>query len=294
METTLRIRALDKRYGRTWAIRGIDLEIDAPGVCTILGPNGAGKSTLVRCALGLTKPSAGEIRVFGETAGSVRARRRTGALLQDTQLPDTLTPREHLSLFATYFGAGAAVDEHLHATRTAAFADMPCSRLSVGQKQQVQFAAALTGRPELLFLDEPTAGMDVAAKQAVWEQVRRRVAAGATVILTTHQLDEADALADRVVVLREGMVIADETPAAFRSRVGGALIRCRTAIVNGELRTLPAVGHVEMEGTVATLFTQDAPATLAALLARDPSPADLTVRKPSLEHAFLQLTGGAS
>ncbi|MEM9384288.1 MAG: ABC transporter ATP-binding protein [Pseudomonadota bacterium] len=290
-DVAIHARTLRKRYGAHEALRGVDLDLDPGQICTVLGPNGAGKTTLIQCALGLIKPNAGEIALFGERAGSLAARRLSGVMLQDTDLPDLLTGREQLTLQASYFPTPRTLEALIDETDIGAFVDQRYKTLSGGQKRRVQFAMALVGRPRVLFLDEPTTGLDRDARKTVWEGIRRLTVQGTTVVLTTHYLEEADALADRVVVLNHGLVIAADDDAGVRARVGGALIRCSTTLDTATLGALPAVRHVSGHGRLVELLSDDTPKTLAALLAVDPAPGELTVRKPSLEEAFSVLTG---
>ena len=198
------------------ALRGVDLDVPRGEICAVLGRNGAGKTTLINTALGLVEPGAGSIAVLGRAAGSLAARRRTGAMLQDADLPDLLSAREHLTFFASCFASPADLDKLIHRTHLEDFADKRYKALSGGQKRRVQFAVALVGKPDLLFLDEPTTGLDQDARRAVWDQVRELADAGKTIVLTTHYLEEADALADRIVVLAGGSIIADGTAGAIR------------------------------------------------------------------------------
>ena len=282
---------LRKDYGSVRALDGVDLTIPRGEICAVLGQNGAGKTTFIRSALGLTTPDDGRLAVLGEPAGSLTARRRMGAMLQDTDLPDLLTGHEHMQLFATYYGTPVSLDALATRTGIDAFAHKRYKSLSGGQKRRVQFAVALVGQPELLFLDEPTTGLDQEARRAVWDNVRQLAADGTTVLLTTHYLEEADALADRIVVLHNGRVIADDTTAQIRSQVGGSLISAATTINRSELAALSGVRSVSERGRLTEVLSEDAAATLRDWLAKDPTLTDLTVRKPSLQEAFDTLTG---
>lgn len=286
----VRATGLTRTYGAKRALAGIDIELSDPGVTAILGPNGAGKTTFVHCALGLTRASTGQVQVFGATPGSMQNRRRTGVMLQDADLPDLLTTREHVALFASYYSAPLAVDDVLALCDIAAFADRRYKKLSGGQKRRVQFALAIVGQPDLIFLDEPTTGLDLDARRILWDIVRSLAEHGKTIVLTTHYLEEADALADRIVVLNEGSVIADGSAAEIRAAVGGALIRCVTQLADDTLRELPAVTTVRRVGRFVDLMSQDATRTLKTLLNLDGDLADLSVKKPNLEEAFLELT----
>ncbi|MEO1576411.1 MAG: ABC transporter ATP-binding protein, partial [Pseudomonadota bacterium] len=276
---------LVKRFGDTVALDQLSLRIRPRGITAILGANGAGKTTFIRCVLGLTRPDEGALRVFGQTPGSDISRGRTGVMLQDADLPDLLTAREHLSLFASYYPAAMSVAEAIDACDIAAFADARYKTLSGGQKRRVQFALAVIGRPSLLFLDEPTTGLDGDARRALWSTVRQLADNGTAIVLTTHYLEEADALADHIVILKDGRVLTEAPTQDIRNAVGGALIRCTTTVSETRAGRFVGVRSARMRGRYLELLTRDAPATLAELLAEDAAPQDLTVSKPSLEEA---------
>ncbi len=281
---------LSRRFGDTVALDAVDLHVPAGQICTLLGRNGAGKTTFIRCALGLLPPTTGSVKVLGEPAGSMAARLGTGVMLQDTDLSEALTAREQLALFSSYYSDPADIDAVIEEADIGNFADTRYKKLSGGQKRRVQFAVALIGKPRLLFLDEPTTGLDTDARRAVWDNVRRLAARGTSIILTTHYLEEADALADRIVVLAQGRVIADDTAAAIRARTGGAIIRCRTSITPEQALALPGVRAADRHGRLLTLSCEHAPTTLRALLDADPDVDDLEVTKPTLEQAFTALS----
>jgi len=283
-------RGMGRHFGETVALADVDLDVPAGQVCALLGRNGAGKTTFIRCALGLLPPSTGEVRVLGAAAGSTAARLGTGVMLQDTDLSDALTAREQLTLFSAYYERPAGIDAVIEQAGIGDFVDTRYKRLSGGQKRRVQFAVALVGRPRLLFLDEPTTGLDADARRAVWDNVRRLAERGTTIILTTHYLEEADALADRIVVLADGRVIADDRTEAIRSRTGGAIVRCRTRLSRDEAAALPGVRAAKSYGRLLTLAVEHAATTLRALLERDPDLDDLEVSKPGLEEAFASLS----
>lgn len=283
---------LTKRYGRKRALDGVDLTVSGAGVLALLGPNGAGKTSFVQTALGLTPPSSGTLRVFGGQPGAMANRRRIGVMMQDADLPDTLTGRELLTLFASYYPDPEPVDALIDRCALGAFAKRAYGKLSGGQKRRVQFALALVGKPDLLFLDEPTTGLDGEARRALWSIVRDTAARGARVILTTHYLEEADALADRVAVMQDGRIIADDTAQGLRDQVGGALVRCETALDDAALGALDGVRRVRRSGRRAEILVADPVAFLKALFAADPTPGDLIVRQPTLEEAFDALTSG--
>ena len=286
-------RGLVRRYGAVTALAGVDLDIQPGRVTTLLGPNGAGKSTLVGLVLGRLRADAGTLQVGGHAPGSLAARRLTGAMLQAAALAPQLTVREHVALQSGYYadtdpGARPLADT----LALAGLQDLATRRyeaLSGGQQRRVQFALALCGRPRVLVLDEPTAGLDADSRRALWQAVRALADEGAAVLLTTHLLDEADALADRVVLLAGGRVVAVGTPGEIRSRVAARSVRCLTALPLAQLRALPGVTAAEPRGRHVALRTLAAETTLRALLAADPSLAELEVTGTSLEDAVLDL-----
>lgn len=286
----LNVTALTKKYAKVTALDGVSLSLDHSGVTAILGPNGAGKTTLINCALGLVKKDSGDILVFGHKPGHMKARRRVGVMLQDTDLPDLLTGRELLILFASYYAKPLAIEDVISLTDTVSFIGKTYKKLSGGQKRRVQFALAIIGNPDLLFLDEPTTGLDTDARKALWDTVRAFVEQGKTIVLTTHYLEEADALADRVIVLGDGKIIADASVDDIRNRMSGAVIRCQTSLPPAALAKLVGYLGSEKAGRFTDIRTQDAAATLRQLLGQDDTLSDLTISRPRLEDAFSELT----
>ena len=284
------LRRVTKRYGATVALDDVDLAARPGEVLALLGPNGAGKTTAVHLMLGLLRPTSGEARLFGHDPRATSAKMRVGTMLQISGVPATLTVREHLRSFAAYYPAPLPIDHVLELAGLSDVAPKQYGKLSGGQKQRVHFALALVGNPDLLFLDEPTTGLDVASRRAFWEQVRSFLHGGRTVVLTTHYLEEADALADRVVVLDHGRVLAEGTPAAIKSRAAGRRVRAITRLAASDLALLPGVVHVRRAGAFTELLTTEAEATMRELLQRDPGLTDLEVTGASLEEAFLALT----
>ncbi len=284
------LRGVRKHYGDVEALRGVDLKVRSGEVLALLGPNGAGKTTSVGLLLGLLKPTAGDVRLFGGDPQSTAAKVRVGAMLQISGVPATLKVREHLELFASYYPAPLPVARALEVAELVEVADRPYGKLSGGQKQRLHFALALVGNPDLLFLDEPTTGLDVSSRRAFWRQVRDFIGSGRTVVLTTHYLEEADALADRIVVVDHGTVIAEGTPAEIKSRTAGRRVHAVTGLEPELIRSLDGVVSVERNGAALEILTSRAEAVVLELLQRDPDLRDLEVGGAGLEDAFLALT----
>ena len=279
-----------KSFGPVVALDDFSFSI-APGeVVALLGPNGAGKTTAVRLLLGLAKPGSGVARVFGGDPRQPAARTRSGAMLQVARVPETLRVREHIELFSSYYPKPMPLDDVLDAAGLRGLGDRLYGKLSGGQKQRVLFALAICGDPELLVLDEPTAGLDVEARRGLWEQIRRFVRRGRSVLLTTHQLAEADALSNRIVVIDRGRVVAEGTPEAIKARASGRKIRCKTAIAIDDLAKLPGVVSVHDDQGTIEISTSNSDAVVRALIARDPLLANLEIAGADLEEAFLALT----
>ncbi len=210
------LNSVTKKYGSECALDAIDLSLSRGQLLALLGPNGAGKTTAVKLMLGLLRPDAGSVRVFGCDPREAQHRQRTGAMLQVARVPETLRVREHIDLFSSYYPHPLPIAEIVSAAGLQGIENRLFGTLSGGQKQRVLFALAICGDPDLLFLDEPTVGLDVHARRTMWAQIRALLSRGKTILLTTHYLEEADALADRIVVINHGRVIANGTPAEIK------------------------------------------------------------------------------
>jgi ABC-2 type transport system ATP-binding protein len=205
-----------KNYGPVEALRGLDLTIGPGELVALLGANGAGKTTAVRTLLGLAKPTSGEVRVFGGDPRDAATRTRLGAVLQIARVPETLRVREHIDLFSSYYPHPLPIAEVIEAAGLQGLERRKYGQLSGGQQKRVLFALAICGNPDLLILDEPTTGLDVEARRALWKQIRAFVARGRSVLLTTHYLAEAEALANRVMVIHRGTIVKQGTPADIK------------------------------------------------------------------------------
>ncbi len=279
-----------KHFGKVKALDVVDLELRQGEVTALLGPNSAGKTTAVKLLMGLARPTTGSARLFGLDPRSADARVRVGAMLQVSNVPETLKVREHLELFRSYYPRPLPMDELLETAGLVGLEDRLYGKLSGGQRQRVNFALALAGDPELLFLDEPTVGLDVEARRGFWAVIRRLATAGRTLLLTTHYLEEADVLADRVVVISRGEIVSDGTPVELKARASVRRIRCTTAVPASELRRWPQIHQVSFDRGRVEITTVAAEVVLRQLFAMDPDLADREVVGAALEDAVLSLT----
>jgi len=288
------LEGVDKNYGEVRALKGVNFRVHAGELVALLGPNGAGKTTAVKLLLGLLQPNAGKVRVLGGDPTNPENRMRTGAMLQVGRVPETLRVREHIDLFSSYYQNPMPAAAVLAAAGLEKLSERKFGDLSGGQRQRVLFALAICGNPDLLFLDEPTVGLDVEARRMLWEEIRQLVASGKTVLLTTHYLQEADALADRVAVINKGEIVAEGTPAEIKAQTAGKRIRCITTLTMDVLRGIPGVTEVKEDREAFELHTPAAEPVLRELLARDARLSGLEVSAAGLEEAFLALTQDSS
>jgi ABC-2 type transport system ATP-binding protein len=282
---------LTKSFGAVRAVRGIDLELRRGTTVALLGPNGAGKTTTIDMLIGLTKPDGGTISLFGRTPGEAVKAGLIGAMTQTGQLIDYLTVRELVTMIATIYPAPLSVDEALQISGASVFAERMTRKLSGGETQRVRFAIALVADAELLVLDEPTVALDVEGRRDFWSAMRAFAGRGKTVIFATHYLEEADAYADRIILMSHGRIVADGAPTEIKATVGGRIIRATLPDVDAaSLSSLRGVTAVDRKGDAITLNCTDSDAALRALLATYPTIRDIEVRGAGLEEAFLELT----
>ena len=304
--TSLLLRGVKKAFADVKAVDGLDLEV-ARGECFgLLGPNGAGKTTTIEICEGLTAPDAGTVELLGLNwrTGAGELRQRIGVQLQETQFPDKLTVEETLRLFRSFFKHGISVDESIE---TAQLEEKRTSRvggLSGGQKQRLAMACALVGDPELLFLDEPTTGLDPQARRHLWDLVDRLKQAGRTIILTTHYMEEAERLCDRVAIMDHGRVIALGTPQQLIATVGGEDI-VEFAVASGEtsravvnaalLKAIPGVQSLDVDEGLHRLSVSElhtaVPRIFAVLREQGLHLSEFRTHSASLEDVFVRLTG---
>jgi ABC-2 type transport system ATP-binding protein len=284
------LQGASKTFGEVQALRQVNFAVRAGELVALLGPNGAGKTTAVKLFLGLAKPTSGTVSVFGGDPIHAEVRTRIGAMLQVAKVPETLRVREHIDLFSSYYPNPLPLAETLAVAGLQEIKHRVFGELSGGQRQRVLFALALCGDPDILFLDEPTVGLDVESRRVLWEEIRKLIARGKTVLLTTHYLEEADALADRVVVINRGEIIAEGTPAEIKASTAGRRIRCVSSLDIETVRSLPGVNDVRRDRGALEIRAASAEPILRELLVRDTELSGVEVTSAGLEEAFLALT----
>ena len=303
MSSALTCRGLVKRYGDVVAVAGLDLDVQRGECFGLLGPNGAGKTTTIEILEGLTAADAGEVEVLGERWGAGRDRQlraRLGIQLQETQLADKLSVEETLRLFRSFAERGRQVSDVLALVELESKRSAWVGKLSGGQKQRLALACALVGAPDLLFLDEPTTGLDPQSRRQLWDLLTRYRAEGGTILLTTHYMDEAELLCDRVAIVDRGRVIALDTPRALIRSLGAEHVVEFTVggdrpLARESLAALPGVRDARQESGAWALATSEVhltvPALLAYLASAGASLASLTTHSATLEDVFVSLTG---
>jgi len=306
------LSGLTKKFGSLTAVDGVDLEIRPGEVVALLGPNGAGKSTTIDLLLGLALPTNGTARLFGEDPRRAIVTGRVGAMLQGGALLPTTTVRESVALIQALHKHPLSVDEAMERAGVADLAKQKIASLSGGQMQRARFAVAVVSNPDLLILDEPTAAMDVAARHSFWGSMREFTQQGKTVVFATHYLDEADAFADRIVIMNAGRIIADGTPSEVKSVVSGRILSFTVGPSTGSgtgstsvgpstgsgtdtrFNELPGVTTVEIRGPRISLHSEDSDATLRALLTEYPTATDIEIVSRNMDDAFMALTASAT
>jgi len=273
------------------ALKGIDLDIPEGELLALLGPNGAGKTTAIGMMLGLRRPSSGTVKLFGLDPGDRRARSRCGVMLQESGVNQTLSVSELVNLFRAYYPNPMSADRAIALAGLEPEAKKPVAKLSGGQKQRLYYALAVAGDPEVIFLDEPTVGMDVESRRTFLESIKNFAGNGRTIVLTTHYLDEADELARRIVVVDRGLVVADGTPDFIKSKVAGRRVTFDSdrALTEADFEGLPRK-RLEISGQRAKILTDQPEEILRALFQRGLAIKNLSVVGADLEEAFLALT----
>jgi ABC-2 type transport system ATP-binding protein len=296
--TGIQLSALTKTFrtpaGPVHAVRGVDISI-APGeTVALLGPNGAGKSTTIDMLLGLLPPDAGTVSVFGMTPADAVSAGAIGGMLQTGGVIQYLTVRELITMVASLYPDPLGVDEVIELTGIEDLASRKTTKLSGGQTQRLRFAIALVSNPDLLVLDEPTVALDVEARREFWLTMRAFVARGKTVVFATHYLEEADAYADRIILMANGRIVADGPATEIKAAVGTRTIRATLPAADlVAIAALPGVTNVDTRGEAVVINCSDSDAALRALLPAFPQAHDIEVTGAGLEEAFMQLTGDA-
>jgi ABC-2 type transport system ATP-binding protein len=291
------LRGVTKRFGSVTAVDGLDLTIEPGEIVAFLGPNGAGKTTTIDMVLGLSRPDAGSVEVYGQAPRTAVAHGLVSAVMQTGGLLKELTVQETVELTAALFAHTRPVGEVLERAGIADIAGRRVGKCSGGQQQRLRFAMALLPEPELLILDEPTTGMDVEGRRDFWAAIRADAERGRTVLFATHYLEEADAYADRVVLVSRGRVVADGTSAEIRAMSSGRRVSATwtdvTAADAATLRALPGVEDVELRGDTVLVQAADSDVVARHLLTATPA-RDLQITSRGLEDAFIALTGPTS
>jgi ABC-2 type transport system ATP-binding protein len=292
----IQLRGLVKSFrgpdGPIHAVRGIDVQIAAGETVALLGPNGAGKSTTIDMLLGLLAPDAGSVSVFGREPRRAVADGAVGGMLQTGELIRDLSVRELVTMMASLYPSPLEVDDALDRAGISEIAGQRTNKLSGGQTQRVRLALALVSNPQLLVLDEPTVALDVEGRHAFWTTMRAFAARGKTIVFATHYLEEADAYADRAVLIAHGAIVADGPTTEIRAMVGTRTIRATLPDVDADvLAALPGVSSAERRGEAVVLRCADSDAAIRGLLAAHPGARDIEIAAAGLEQAFLALTG---
>src|SRR3954471_19961135 len=287
----IRLTGVTKDFGPVHAVRGIDLSIGQGEVVAFLGPNGAGKTSTIDMVLGLSQPSTGNVSVLGLDPRTAIARGLVAAVMQTGGLLKDLTVRETVEYTASLFASSEPVGDVLARAGITGISGRRVGKCSGGEQQRLRFAMALLSDPALLLLDEPTTGMDVEGRRAFWSAIRQDAARGRTVLFATHYLEEADAYADRIVLVRQGRIVADGTSSAIKAMTTGRTVRATLAGADEhELRTIPGAETVEVRGDTVLIHSRDTDAVARHLLTHTGA-RDLEITARGLEDAFLALTG---
>jgi ABC-2 type transport system ATP-binding protein len=285
------VEHLTRRYGPVTAVDDVNFEVPEGQLLALLGPNGAGKSTTIDMVLGLARPDGGRVSLFGRSPAAAVAAGLVGGMLQTGSLVDYLSVRELITMVASLYPRPLAVGEVLELSGTASFADRRTNKLSGGQTQRVRFAVALVANSDLLLLDEPTAALDVESRREFWASMRAVAARGKTVLFATHYLEEADAYADRIILLARGRVVADGSTSEIKAKVGSRTIRASLpGAETAALADVAGVTAVDRHGDTVTFTCADSDLALRSLLVQFPAIHDIEVRGAGIEEAFVALT----
>ncbi|HPW33069.1 MAG TPA: ABC transporter ATP-binding protein [Arenimonas sp.] len=288
--TLARLENVSKRYGNVTALNGLNLSVNAGEILALLGPNGAGKTTAVSLLLNLIEADSGKVSLFNQDPQALAARQRIGVMLQSAELPETLRVSELIQLTQSYYPYPRDLKELAEMAAITDLLQRPYGKLSGGQQRRVQFAMAICAKVDILFLDEPTVGLDIEAREAMWVSLRKLVAEGCSIVLTTHYLEEAEALANRVIVIAQGSVIAEGSVESIRSRVAMRRIRCVSRLNINDIKQWPQIDSVAHDGEYLTIQTMDVESVTLRLLTEDKTLQQLEIKRAGLAEAFVELT----
>lgn len=290
----VQLEHVSKNFGKVQALKQVSFKVEPGEVIAFLGPNGAGKTTAISLMMGLRAPDSGTATIFGRDPRDSQNRSRIGAMLQESDVPSTLKVREVVDFIGRAYSNPLTVTKALEMADLTELANRPASNLSGGQKKRLAFALAVIGNPDVLFLDEPTAALDVEARRGFWEQVGSFTRSGKTIILTTHYLEEADAIAERIVVINAGEIVAQGTPAAIKARVGGKVVRFKSPRLEAAMLEKLPITRSSINAETVELYTLEPEQVLRELFIRNVPMSDLEVRGGGLEEAFVQITNSQS
>jgi ABC-2 type transport system ATP-binding protein len=293
-QTVAQLQGVTKSYGKVRALDNVDLTIRHGEILSVLGPNGAGKTTAISLLLGLLKPDAGKATLFDLDPASLIARRRIGAMLQTAGVPDTIAVGELIHLFRSYYPRPHTFADIVALAGVDDILKRRYGKLSGGQQRRAQFALAIAGNPEILFLDEPTTGLDINAREILWKTIRTLANDGCAIVLTTHYLEEAEALANRVCVLSQGRVVAEGDVQQIRARVGQRRVSCLSTLDSTTVSAWPNVRNVVRVGDRIEIVTDAAENLVRRLLNEDAALSELEVRRAGLAEAFVEITKEAA
>ena len=285
-QTVIQTEKLTLMYSDFCALNSLELSVPSQGITAILGSNGAGKTSFIKCALGLIPYQSGLIQVMGKSAGNRSLLSHMGVMMQEADLPDLLTPREHLTLICSYFDNTMSVEDLIRECDLKAFADKRYRLLSGGQKKRVQFAASIAGKPKLVFLDEPTTGLDTKARKVLWNKIRELSHSGTAVVLTTHYLEEADALADHTIVMHAGRTIAHGPALQIRNSFSGSRVQCVSTVSLDTVKRSSNTINAQYCGKRLEVICKDGTTAARELFELDPHLSELRVESTDLEDAF--------
>jgi ABC-2 type transport system ATP-binding protein len=289
-DLAIRAEDLRKDFGSVSAVRGIDLEVRQGEIVAFLGPNGAGKTTTIDMILGLSEPTAGSVTVLGQTPRSAIAHGLVAAVMQTAGLLKDITVRETLELTGSLFVHHVSVDSVMTRAGISDIGDRRVTKCSGGQQQRLRFAMALLSDPELLILDEPTTGMDVGGRRDFWASIRQDATRGRTILFATHYLEEADEYADRIILVRQGLIVADGTAAQIKAMAAGRTVRATVpGVTREQLAGVPGADSVELRGDTVLIHSKDSDAVARYLLTRTAAH-DVEIESRGIEDAFLALT----